>query len=25
VTEGGYDLAALRDCLLGTVEVLGEL
>jgi acetoin utilization deacetylase AcuC-like enzyme len=25
VTEGGYDLAALRDCLLGTVEVLAEL
>ena len=25
VTEGGYDLAALRDCLLATVEVLAEL
>jgi len=25
VTEGGYDLAAVRDCLLGTIEALGEL
>ncbi len=23
ITEGGYDLVALRDCLLGTLDVLG--
>lgn len=25
ITEGGYDLVALRDCLLGTLDVLGRV